>query len=189
MERRELLKMIALATGTVFIGGELLLSGCKNAPSLGGPSFTEDDISFLDEVAETILPRTSTPGAKDAGVGRFMTVMVNDCYTKEDQEIFHKGIAQLNDASNAEFKKDFMDASAEERTQLLNKLDKEAKDDQNKDKDGKNKYRYFTQMKQLVLFCFFTSKQGATEVLRHVAIPGKYDGAYPYKKGDRAWAE
>jgi hypothetical protein len=25
-------------------------------------------------------------------------------------------------------------------------------------------------------------------VLRYVAVPGRYDGALPYKKGDKAWA-
>lgn len=209
MERRELLKMIALATGGVLIGGELLMSGCKNPPALGGATFTDQDISFLDEVAETILPRTSTPGAKDAGVGRFMTVQVNDCYTKEDQDVFHAGIRKLNDASKEMFNKDFLDATAEERTQLLGQLDKEAKEHQKKKqekdwqiKDAKSKdpesegakeqplpNHYFTQMKQLTLFGFFTSEKGSKEVLRHVAVPGKYNGALPYKKGDRAWAE
>jgi hypothetical protein len=44
-------------------------------------------------------------------------------------------------------------------------------------------------MKQLTLFCFFTSKPGMTQALRHQQVPGRYDGAFPYKKGDRAWAE
>lgn len=188
MERRELLKMIALATGTVFIGGDLLLSGCTNGPSLGGPSFSDDDISFLDDVAETILPRTSTPGAKEAGVGRFMTVMVNDCYTKADQKVFHEGIGKLNDASKEAYKTGFQSATPEQRTELLTKLDGEAKA-YNSSKKPEDANHYFTQMKQLTLFSFFTSKVGATEVLRHVAIPGRYDGAFPYKKGDRAWAE
>jgi hypothetical protein len=43
-------------------------------------------------------------------------------------------------------------------------------------------------MKQLTLFGFFTSKEGATQALRYIAVPGHYDGAYPYKKGDKAWA-
>jgi hypothetical protein len=47
---------------------------------------------------------------------------------------------------------------------------------------------YFTMMKQLTLLGFFTSKPGATEALRYIAIPGRYDGCVPYKKGDRAWA-
>jgi len=188
MERRELLKLIALATGTAFIGGDLFLSGCKNASSLGGPTFSEDDISFLDEVAETIIPKTTTPGAKDAAVGTFMTVMVNDCYDKKDQEIFHEGIKKLDDACQKANNTSFMKATPEQRTSLLTALDKEAKDHaKGKEKDAPN--HYFTMMKQLTLFGFFTSKPGATQVLRHEAVPGHYDGALPYKKGDRAWAE
>ncbi len=77
--------MIAAATGGIVSGGEFSWSGCNN-PDKGEPfAFSEENISFLDEVAETILPQTNTAGAKAAGVGLFMTVMVNDCYTKEDQ--------------------------------------------------------------------------------------------------------
>jgi len=188
MERRELLKLIALATGTAFIGGDLFLSGCKNAPALGGATFSENDIGFLDEVAETIIPKTTTPGAKDAAVGTFMTVMVNDCYDKKDQQTFHEGIKKLDDACQKANNTSFMKATPEQRTSLLTTLDKEAKEHaKSKGKDDSN--HYFTMMKQLTLFGFFTSKPGATQVLRHEAVPGHYDGALPYKKGDRAWAE
>lgn len=188
MERRELLKMITLLTGSAFIGSEFLLSGCTNAPTLGGNIFSEEDITFLDEVAETILPRTASPGAKDAAVGSFMTVMVNDCYTKKDQQIFHEGIKKLDDASKKEYNKNFLKVSPEQRTSLLIMLDKEAKEYQ-KTKKKEEPSHYFTMTKQLTLFCFFTSRPGATQALRHIPVPGKYDGAFPYKKGDKAWAE
>ena len=91
MDRRELLKMVAAATGGVVIGGEFFLAGCKNPEAGVGVSntFTESDIAFLDEVAETIFPKTNTPGAKDAKVGQFMTVMVNDCYEQKDKHPAH----------------------------------------------------------------------------------------------------
>src|SRR6188474_2158731 len=102
MNRRDLLKMVAAATGGVVIGGEFFLAGCKNPEAGVGESatFAESDIAFLDEVAETIFPKTTTPGAKDAKVGQFMTVMVTDCYEKTDKEAFHKGIKQLDEACN-----------------------------------------------------------------------------------------
>src|SRR6187431_2316450 len=98
MDRRELLKMVAAATGGVVIGGEFFLAGCKNPEAGTGTSttFTESDIAFFDEVAETIFPKTSTPGAKDAKVGQFMTVMVKDCYDKESQDAFRDGMTKLN---------------------------------------------------------------------------------------------
>ena len=211
MNRRELLKLIAAATGGIVIGGEFLLSGCTNPESSGGGfAFTEDNIAFLDEIAETILPQTSTAGAKAAGVGRFMTVMVNDCYTKEDQEIFHKGLGILDEACKKMHGHGFMQTTPEQRKELLISLEKDAKEHQkkksefeklqddlekdalaNRNKDFKREEmpsHYYTMMKQLTLTGFFTSKVGATQVLRHVAVPGKYEGCIPYKKGDRAWA-
>ena len=206
MERRELLKMIAALTGGAFIGGELLTS-CKSGPLVGGATFGEADTAFLDEVAETILPATKTPGAiisgtaasevasllldtpgaKAAKVGQFMVVMVNDTYEDKDQKIFHAGIGKLDEASKKANGKSFLEATPEQRTTLLTALDKEAKDYQ-KSKKPEDPNHYFTMMKQLTLFGFFTSKEGATQALRYIAVPGKYDGAYPYKKGDKAWA-
>src|SRR6476620_9497004 len=110
MDRRELLKLIALATGTALVGGDFFLSGCTNPEAGPSMEFSQDDIGFLDEVGETILPKTSTPGAKDAKVGAFMTVMVNDCYTAADQKVFHEGIKKLNDACQEMHKETFMKA-------------------------------------------------------------------------------
>lgn len=186
MERRELIKMITLATGVVFIGGGLL-TGCKPDAVLGGATFSEDDILFLDEVADTILPATKTPGTREAKAGAFMQVMVNDTYELKDQKIFHKGIAKLNDACKKVTKKPFMEANSKERTTLLIDLDNEAKA-YAKSKKENDPNHYFTMMKQLTLFGFFTSKVGATQALRYVAVPGKYDGNVTYKKGDKAWA-
>ncbi|NIM35611.1 MAG: gluconate 2-dehydrogenase subunit 3 family protein [Hydrotalea flava] len=204
MDRRELLKMVALATGGVMIGGEFLLSGCKNEKS-GAVAFKPDDIAFLDEVGETIIPTTSSPGAKAAGIGNFMKVMVTDCYTEPDQKVFMEGISQLNEFCKKENGIGFMQATPQQRTALLEKIDAEAKAYQKEKNEKEAKLKeeaakernktialspnhYFTMMKQLTLFGYFTSKPGATQALRYVAVPGHYDGCMPYKKGDKAWA-
>jgi hypothetical protein len=132
MDRRELLKMIAALTGGVVIGGEVFLSGCKTNDAKTTGSFSKDDIAFLDEVAETILPKTKTPGAKDAAVGQFMTVMVNDCYEPANQQAFHAGIKQLDEASKKMYSEGFMKLTPEKRHALLVSLDKETKEYQKK---------------------------------------------------------
>jgi hypothetical protein len=185
MDRRELLKLIALATGSAVIGGEFFLAGCKNKDaSVTGMAFSRDDIAYLDEVAETILPKTKTPGAKDAEVGKFMTVMVNDCYDEKDQKIFHEGMTKLDEACNKMHGHKFMKAPADHRKELLTGLDKEAKD-YAKSKKKEDPNHYFTMVKQLTLLGYFTSKPALTEAFDYQAVPGKYDGAKPYKKGDK----
>jgi len=212
MDRRELLKMVALLTGGVVIGGEVFLSGCKTGAKADA-GFTASNIALLDEIGETIIPATATPGAKAAMVGEFMKVMVTDCYTENQQTAFTKGISDLEEACKKANRKSFMDCTPEQRHDFLVGLEKEAKEyNARRDEDDKPKREanekanstlawkdhiefeaapshYYTMMKQLTLFGFFTSKTGMTETLRHVAVPGRYDGALPYTKGDKAWAE
>ncbi|MEI9946537.1 MAG: gluconate 2-dehydrogenase subunit 3 family protein [Chitinophagaceae bacterium] len=210
MNRRELLKLIAAATGGVVIGSEFLLSGCNNPDKGDSFEFTTENIAFLDEVAETIIPQTSTAGAKAAGVGTFMTVMVNDCYTKEDQDIFHKGMGLLNDKCKEMHSHGFMEATPEQRKELLIAVDKETKEyikkkaqfdneQKEKQKQGQEKgttdfktqtmpNHYFQQLKQLAIFGYFTSEKGRKESLRYVPVPGKWEAVIDYKKGDKLFA-
>jgi hypothetical protein len=127
MNRRELLKMVAAATGGVVIGGEFFLAGCKNPDAGTGTSsdFSESQVAFLDEVAETIFPKTSTPGAKDAKVGQYMTVMVKDTYEEKDQLAFQEGMKKIDEACNKMHGHDFMKATPEHRKEVLVALDKE----------------------------------------------------------------
>ena len=185
MNRRELLKMVAAATGGVVIGGEFFLAGCKNPDAtVAGAGFSQDNIAFLDEVAETIIPKTTTAGAKEAEVGKFMTVMVNDCYDEADQKIFHEGLKKLDDACKKMHSHSFMKAEPAHRKELLTSLDKEAKEYM-KAKKPEDPNHYFVMMKQLTLLGYFTSKPGMEQNFNYAQTPGKYDGAVSYKKGDK----
>src|SRR5579872_2439006 len=130
MNRRDALARVGLLLGGTIVGAEVFLSGCKNPAPVGaaGTNFSNDDIAFLDEVAETILPATDTPGAKDAKVGEFMARIVKDCYTEADQKVFVAGMKKLDDACKQKNGKSFMDSSPEQRHNLLVDLDKEQKD-------------------------------------------------------------
>ena len=197
MQRREALQLVAVLMGGTVIGAEAFLSGCKT-PARKEGLFYDTDGAFLDEVGETILPATpDSPGAKEARIGDFMKVIVTDCYIPRDQDIFTKGIQTLKD-------KGFLDMTPAQRHDLLVSLDKEAKDYDKaqwdkapkgdtdptvyKDPAADPAKHYFSMMKQLTLWGFFSSEPGATKALRYVAVPGKYDGDLAYKKGDKAWA-
>ncbi|KXK19382.1 MAG: twin-arginine translocation pathway signal [Candidatus Parvibacillus calidus] len=105
-----MLKLIALYTGAAMIGGEFLLAGCK-APTGEDITFSDKVKSLLNEVGETILPRTDTPGAKDADVAKVMEVVVRDCYWPEHQKVFVEGIRQIDEEAKGRFGKTFMEIS------------------------------------------------------------------------------
>ena len=212
MNRRQLLTMIAAMTGTAMIGANRAFAYLPT--ETGRNIFTDEDAAFLDEVAEVIIPATDTPGAKDAGVGAFMTVFVSDCYTKEEQDDFRAGMEQLKTEAEATGKA-FGDMSADERQAFLQgavpqaraqaKVVEEAKERAKQSQDQQSnadqageaataemaealpKLHWYTPIEQLTLMGFFTSEVGATQVLRYEPVPGEYIGDLDYD-GEPAWA-
>ncbi|WP_312319326.1 gluconate 2-dehydrogenase subunit 3 family protein [Stenotrophomonas sp.] len=189
MERRDLLKMIVAATGAAMIGLPALASG--QVPAAGAKTaFSAADIALMDEIADTILPRTKTPGAKDTGIGAFMATFVADCYTAQQQATFRAGLADIDKRAGGRF----VSLTPEARADLLRTVDADAKKQAAANTGPRNaesaeaKAHYFTMLKQLTIFGFFTSKIGATEVLQYVAVPGRYDGDLAYVAGTPAWA-
>ena len=89
--------------------------------------FTVQDIDLLDEIADTILPTTSTPGAKAAQTGPFMALMVTDTYKPADQQVFRAGLTSVDEASRKAHGVAFMAATPQQRLTVLEALDREQK--------------------------------------------------------------
>lgn len=190
MNRRDAVARVGLLFGGTLIGAEAFLAGCARRPdeTVSWMNFSAETISLLDEVGETILPATaSSPGAKEAMIGEFMKAIVRDCYEEKDQHIFMDGIAKVNEASRKTYTRDFVKLSPPERHDLITRIDQEAKEyDDSKKPDEPS--HYFTMIKQLTLWGYFTSEVGSTKALRYVPVPGRYEGCIPYTMGDKAWA-
>jgi len=225
INRREaILRVTAMLGGVALVGGSALLTGCREeAPRKGEVSenafspFTTDEIAFLDEVADTILPTTSTPGAKAAKTGAFMALIVTDSYSPRDQKVFRDGMRLLDEASSKSNGVSFMAATPQQRLALLEIVDR----DQKAQADARNRERlkkaeaflsderkeaaptgetpaaaitaeppahYFRMMKELALLGYFTSEIGCTQAQRYVESPGRFDPCVPYKPGEKAWA-
>jgi hypothetical protein len=183
MDRRNALQLTATLLGGTIFGSELFLSGCTSKPN-GIDLFSEDDIDLLDEIWEAILPETNdSPGAMAARIGRFMSTIVSHCYSEAEQHTFINGILEIKRQSGEEFDKDFGELSASQKLKFLDRLDREAQ------VVPEGEPHYFAMMKQLTIWGYFTSEPGATRALRYNPNPGKYIGCYPYKNGDKAWAQ
>jgi hypothetical protein len=130
--RREAILRVSALLGTVtFIGGTSLLTACETRSAatdgVSGGQFTADEVAFLDEIAETILPETSTPGAKAAKTGAFMALMVTDSYSPADQKLFRDGMRKIDEESRKANNVSFMEATPQQRLALLERLDREQK--------------------------------------------------------------
>ena len=207
MTRREaVLRVSALLGGAALVGGDRLLLAAdadqaarKAAAASGVGAFTAADVAFLDEVAETILPATKTPGAKAARTGAFMALMVTDAYSVRDRDIFRDGMRQIGEACQTAHGVPFIKATPAQRLALLEQLDREQKAYMD-ERAGQSVTRapappnyegpshYFRLMKELALLGYFTSEIGCTKAMRYVEAPGRFDPCVPLAPGDTAWA-
>jgi Gluconate 2-dehydrogenase subunit 3 len=175
MNRREAVQQVAL-----------LLGGAISAPAMAGvmgektyfgkslPVSVQQE-ALIAELADTIIPTTTTPGAKAAGVEKFIVRVVRDCYPKDDQEKFYAGLTQLNADALKAFGKGFVELDATQRNEAVKILTVSNK-------------AFFLRAKELTVTGYFTSEIGATKALNYVAIPGRFEGCVPYTKGQKAWA-
>lgn len=184
MKRRHALKITATICGGTIVGSGLFLSGCKNKAKEAG-LFSQEDVGFMDEIGEVILPETAeSPGAKAARIGDFMKTIVTDCYSEEEQQSFIMGLGEIRRLSDELYDKPFSALNHAEKLELLEGLNDKAL------AMGQGEPpHYFSMIKQLTIWSYFTSEPGATMALRYNPVPGRYDACVPYKAGDKAWAE
>jgi hypothetical protein len=188
LTRREAIRRVsALLGGATLIGQSAWLSGCATAARPPANLFTAADVALLDEIADTILPETKTPGAKAAGVGTFIATMVTDTYDPREQRLFLDGVATLEYESRAQNGGGFMASSPVQRVALLERLDREAIEYMRRP-GADARPHYFRMIKELTLLGYFTSEIGCMQAQRYVETPGRFDPCVTYTAGEKAWA-
>ena len=188
MNRRDALSKVALLIGGTLSAPTLLAmsrAGEAKNTSMALESFSLNDTQrkIVAEVAEHIIPRTSTPGAKDAGVPAFIEMMLNDCYKAPEHKSFLAGVSDLE-------KKNFLTQSKEQQVATLKQLEtdtkelmkqynvKQVKVGDNVDKesmDAKQGVPFWRLMKELTLLGYYTSEEGIKASFIYEPIPGKFE--------------
>jgi glucoside 3-dehydrogenase (cytochrome c) hitch-hiker subunit len=207
LTRRDVLQMVTvLLGGAVLTGGERVFaitfddSALAVANEQGTSLFTGADVAMLDEIAETILPETSTPGAKAAKTGAFMALMVTDAYDARQQQVFRAGLGQVDEACRKAHGVAFMQATPAQRLSVVEALDREQKSAMDARTPARTNRapaapaapdepaHYFRMMKELTLLGYFTSEIGYTKAMRYRESPGRFDPCAPQAPGDKIWA-
>ncbi|MCK5470845.1 MAG: gluconate 2-dehydrogenase subunit 3 family protein, partial [Cyclobacteriaceae bacterium] len=130
---------------------------------------------------------SSSPGAKEVEIGKFINTIVSDCYDEVEQNAFIAGIKKLDDISILNYDSKFNKINSVNKTALLLLLESESKIHNQNIIKGEPPH-YYTMMKQLTIWGYLSSETVGTKVLRHLPIPGRYNGCLPYEKGEKSWS-
>lgn len=189
MNRRDAIQRVALLLGGTFSAPTLLAmekwetSLSKKVP-VAHLTFTDRQKLIIAEVAELIIPKTDTPGAKDADVPEFIVMMLRDCYKSPEHTSFLEGIKNLE-------KKGFMSLNTSEKTGILRQVESDSVEEMkvyqvrqtkmgdNEDREQMNEQAkglpFWRLMKELTMLGYFTSEQGIKSSFDYVPIPGKLE--------------
>lgn len=159
MNRRDALKAALFASTGILVA-------CRARRVSSSRVLSDDDQRLAEEIADTLLPTTAgSPGAKAAGTGAAMNLILSDCYKPEDQRAFRDGLERFR-------AKNFLELSRAEREAFVRSVGRQA---------------WFQPVRDLALGAYFSSEIGMTQALRYVRVPGKYVGCMPLAPGQPAW--
>lgn len=159
--------------------GALILPSClqdksKSAILLKNMSIDAAQEKLLEELTETILPAGSTPGAKDIYAHLFALKMLDDCYKKEDQQKFVRGLKQFQSRTKKDWNKSFVEATPAQRQSLLKTIEA--------NKGSKDDLAYFyATTKRLTIQAYTTSEYYLTKVQVYEMVPSRYHGCVPVR--------
>lgn len=197
IDRRELLKRVAYLMGGAVSAPAMLgiLQGCSaKKPDVDwSPTFFEAaQAALVEEVAEILIPRTDTPGAKDVGVPAFIDTMLKSTYPPKDQDRYLTGLNAFEAQAKEKHGKSFIDLDPTQRAALVREAHDSAVEAAAADtSENRRDNRPFILMtKELAMLGFFTSEIGATQVLQYVAVPGQYRPCIPLSESGngKTWA-
>lgn len=183
-----------------------ILNSCKS-PSDSATSafgFDTDQRSLIAEIAEVIIPKTDTPGAKDTGVHEVIEILLKDCYNEDQQKHFMAGLKDLEEESK-KLGGSFVSLDDANKLAVLHTMRDKAKAEREEaekvkivdSETGKEKEEhtkktppipFFTLVRDLTIFGYYSSEYGVTQAFEYTPVPGKYESCIKVSPDQRAYS-
>jgi hypothetical protein len=187
--RRRALQRVALLLGGAISGPSVAgvfstatRSAWAASPAWAPRTLSAAQLELVATLAEHIIPETATPGARAAGVHRFVDTLLTDHYPAAERDRFVTGLAGVDTQAQSRYGKAFAESATGQQLALLRELDAAAYAAGR----GEDTW-FFRRMKELTLVGYYTSEIGAMQEL-HVSPFGAYRGDIPYTSVGRAWS-
>lgn len=155
-----------------------IVSACAREQSLSWtPKYlSKEEAMVVDELAELILPRTNTPGARDAGVPAYIDRYVMEVFSEKEQNRFKAGLKLFDEGARESYDNDFSKLSINKKRDYFLERQNILMTELKNKKNGSNEKPFILVIRELTMLGFLSSKIGTTQVLKYDAVPGSYKG-------------
>jgi gluconate 2-dehydrogenase gamma chain len=172
MQRRDVLRAFGAATALALLPHEAVAAWARAAAGFPVDGLTGPQLALVGAIADTIIPRTDTPGATDVGVPAFVDVIVSENYIANDRTAFVSGLDAIDAQAKGSGGAAFADLPPTARVNVIEAI--ESASDRRAEPS-----RTYWRLKGLVIHGYFTSEPVMKQVLKVEIMPGKFDGAAP----------
>jgi hypothetical protein len=212
VKRRLALQRVALMVGGAISAPSLaaILNSCKSPSDSGTSAFTfdADQKSLVAEIAEVIIPKTDTPGAKDLNVQDVIEILLKDCYPEEQQKHFAAGLKDI-EAESKKVGGSFATLDSENKLKVLEIMRTKAAEESEKNAKAKEAAEqidsesgakkvdhlkkdpptpFFTIVRDLTIFGYYSSEHGVTKEFNYLPVPGRFEGCVTIGPGTKAFS-
>lgn len=184
MHRREILSVLGTAAiGPLFAprsaperraAGEDLHT--RAAQEAGGRALSPAQMALVTALADTVIPRTSTPGAVDVGAPAFVDLLLAEWYPDQERQAILTGIDAWDARCRETHGNTFAALDEARRLAFLTLVDAETG-------PAGSPGAAYTAIKSGIVFGYVTSKQVAEAQRTMPIIPGRFDGCVPVGGG------
>lgn len=174
MERREAIRSLFIIAGGIAILPSCSGEAGKASIQLNNLDITAVQEDLLAEITETILPKTTSPGAKGLNLHLFVLKMVDDCHHKDDQNSFLKGLDNIDKQAKEKYSKQFKELPLTERRALLQDIANM--------KTETEVQHFYNIAKRRTIQGFLNSQYVMKDLKQYELIPGRYNGYAPVKE-------
>ena len=184
------------AIGTILLGGAVAAGGLagyewysliKNSDK----NYLLSRKSLIADLAETIIPATDTPGAKEAGAVEYIMRLLDECTDIKSLNRFIEGLQELENYTQSIYHQAFSDCQPSEKEAVLIHFEEESQPSNVLLEKVKNKYTgrpFFQTLKSYTVQGYCISEKGASLGMHYIAVPGKYLSCIPLEPNQKAWA-
>lgn len=192
LNRRDILERMALVTGGAV--SLTILSACdggvtvpENVENLDLKALNKAHLNLVGDLADALIPDTDTPGAKSVNVHYFIDELAANWMTATERDAFLNKLSVLDQTIKSERGSSFSELSADAKSATLDSLGLELLTMASGDDNGKGGKHIYLELRELIIFGYYTSEVGASEELGYDPIPGGYKGCIPFEDVGKTW--
>jgi hypothetical protein len=183
IDRRTLIKILArggLALSLTAGAAETVWSAIAADGAREPRVLTAAQSGMVARIADTILPRTDTPGAIDVGVLPWIDLVLAEYFSEARRSVFLGDLAAIDAFALAAAGAPVARLEEPALAKVIGTLDAASGS-----LDLTPPQRGYVHLKELIIHGYFTSKPVQQDILKFVIVPGRYDADAPLAPASR----